>query len=112
VSALRRLLPLCDDADFLEFWELSTRKVDKKRSKEEYMKARMRASKQTIHESYARYGLETAHRNIEHIAHPSTWLRNDLWENEYDSDRKVTQLSDQRIAAARAALARAALGRG
>lgn len=108
MSALRSYSPL--DSDFDLFWELSTRKKDKGHARMAYRRAVRKAPKELIHQKYYEYGIETKDIDPRFIAYPATWLNGERWGDE--ADRPIPEVRDQRIAAARGALARAALGRG
>src|SRR6266700_6508358 len=93
--------------DFIDFWRLSTHRVGKKAAFAAYIKARDRASKEKIHQAYELYGIETSGRLSRYVLHPATWLNGDRWNDEPDPHPAVKPYD--RIAAARAALVRAAL---
>lgn len=102
--------------DFEEFWKITpvARRVDKKRARAEYAKARKLATKDEIHAGYARYRNATAHLEPERTKHPATWLHGECWTDEAYQGNFVAapirrNAGDERIAAARAQLARDAL---
>ena len=106
-------IPAWSPNDFDEFWELTPpeRKVDKKRARQEYERARLIASKQTIHDNYERYWRETADRPTHYKKHPSTWLHGENWDDAPQQIVAEVSARDRRIADARAALVNAALSR-
>ena len=101
------------DDDFEEFWRLTApdRKIDKKRARREYARARKVVGKDELHAAYARYWAETAARLTMYKKHPSTWLHGDCWEDAPQPIEFARSAADERFAAARGALAEAAMRR-
>lgn len=85
--------------DFMAFWSLwlgMRRGICKKDAERAFYKALRRASFETILAGAERYAKAMAGEDPKHIAHASTWLNGDRWEDQADdtAERKAQSQSD------------------
>ena len=82
--------------DFDQFWKAYPRRVNKAAARRAYMQALRIADAETIYHgavAYARWcGQNT--EAAKYIAHASTWLNNERWEDEYETDGITAALDE------------------
>ena len=82
------------EENFLEFWNLYPRKIAKAKARESYFKAITKASSDVIIQGVNNYIKQIKLKDTEeqYIAHPTTWLNQERWEDSYDLE--VVQKND------------------
>ena len=84
-SEYREINNITLNADFEQFWAAYPRKVSKQTALASYTKARQTVTAETIMAGVDRYTkwIAAVHQEAQYIAHPSTWLNQRRWEDEY-----------------------------
>jgi hypothetical protein len=82
--------PLNDiNAQFNEFWAVYPRKKGKGQARKAFEKALEKTDLQTILDGVHAYIANDVMDDPQFIAHPSTWLNSERWEDEYAETREV-----------------------
>jgi hypothetical protein len=84
--------PLNDiSTNFNQFWELYPRKVGKGKARQAFEKALEKTDIDTILAGVEAYVYHEGYNDMEFIAHPTSWLNGERWDDEYDTPvRKET----------------------
>jgi len=84
--------PLNDiSTKFDQFWELYPRKVGKGKARQAFEKALEKTDLETILDGVEAYIDHEGYNDMEFIAHPTTWLNGERWDDEYEKPmRKET----------------------
>lgn len=86
-------------ASFDAFWNVYPRHVGKAAARKAWDRAVKRADVETILAGAGRYAAEVSGRDLQHVAHPTTWLNADRWDDEAGANRGsrggATQQVDQ-----------------
>lgn len=80
---------------FDDFWALCPRKEGKGAARKAWEKARRKVPAQTLIDGMRRYRDASRHREPKYIAHPSTWLNQERWE-----DTPITDTTNRPVAPA------------
>lgn len=72
---------------FEQFWSLYPRKVGKGDARKKFSSAIRLAPLETIIAGVMRYRQEVSGRELRYIAHPSTWLHQERWEDEQGANQ-------------------------
>lgn len=67
---------------FDEFWEKCPRKVGKGKARSAYISALKKTDAETILDGISRYSRQVSGKDAQYIAHPSSWLNAERWEDE------------------------------
>jgi hypothetical protein len=79
------------DAQFNGFWKLYPRKVGKGKARQAFEKALEKTDIDTILAGVEAYVYHEGYNDMEFIAHPTSWLNGERWDDEYDTPlRKET----------------------
>jgi hypothetical protein len=73
---------LVAEVAFGEFWKVYPRRVGPGAARKAWAKAIRKAPAQRIIDAAARYAAETHGRPVDKIAHPTTWLNGERWDDE------------------------------
>lgn len=74
-------------ASFDAFWNVYPRHVGKAAARKAWDRAVKRADVETILAGAGRYAAEVSGRDLQHVAHPTTWLNADRWDDEAGANR-------------------------
>lgn len=90
--------PLNDIAPkFDQFWELYPRKVGKGKARQAFEKALEKTDLDTILTGVEAYVYHEGYNDMEFIAHPTSWLNGERWDDEYEQPlRKETPTPGKR----------------
>jgi hypothetical protein len=88
----KELEPLNDiSTKFDQFWEIYPRKVGKGKARQAFEKALEKTDIDTILDGVEAYVDHEGYNDMEFIAHPTTWLNGERWDDEYETPlRKET----------------------
>jgi hypothetical protein len=84
--------PLNDiSTKFDQFWEIYPRKVGKGKARQAFEKALEKTDIDTILDGVEAYVFHEGYNDMEFIAHPTSWLNGERWDDEYETPlRKET----------------------
>lgn len=77
------------DYGFAEFWDIYPRKQCKKDAKIAFMKALKKVDLKTLCDGARAYAEANADEEKKFIAHATTWLNAERWEDEYEETTEV-----------------------
>jgi len=75
---------------FEEFWKLYPRKVGKGKARAAFEKALVKTDVKTILDGVVKYGKNDGAKDVEFVAHPTSWLNGERWDDVYEQDQKPT----------------------
>jgi hypothetical protein len=85
------------DAQFNQFWETYPRKVGKGKARQAFEKALEKTDIDTILAGVQAYVHHEGYNDMEFIAHPTSWLNGERWDDEYETPmRKETPTPGKR----------------
>lgn len=84
--------------DFETFWKAYPRRIGKGNARKAYAKALRLASPAEIAEGLARFNQAEPWRgDIQFCPHPSTWLNQERWDDEYDTPASAADRMDDML---------------
>jgi hypothetical protein len=88
----KELEPVNDiSTKFDQFWEIYPRKVGKGKARQAFEKALEKTDIDTILAGVEAYVYHEGYNDMEFIAHPTSWLNGERWDDEYETPlRKET----------------------
>lgn len=89
-SNLVKLTDRYDEYDFVIFWEMYPRKQGKGAARNSFYKALKKVPFDTIRKALANFVEKTDGQDKQFIPHPSTWLNQERWDDEYVKEDKTT----------------------
>ena len=89
-SNLVKLTDRYDEYDFVDFWQIYPKKVGKGAARTSFYKALKKVPYDTIKKALINFVEKTDGKDKEFLPHPTTWLNQERWDDEYVQENKTT----------------------